>query len=187
MTGMEDSMVKLALVIALCGLIPAGAALALERVREAAGDQRLAGTIGEVRGKRLVLVARQGDHVTVDAERCATAATVGERVEFAGHPERDGEFEARRMTRAGGTVLACDDDGRDDRGANWRNDSRRLAATALVDAAAAIEAARRAGYPGVTDLEWERGAWKLRAADANGRAARLEVDGWTGQLAIRQR
>ncbi|MBV1799926.1 PepSY domain-containing protein [Siccirubricoccus sp. G192] len=179
MTGIEESMVKLALAIALCGLIPAGAALASERAREAAGGQRLAGTIGEIRGERLVLVTEQGGRVTVDAERCAAAATVGEKVEFTGHPERDGEFEARSMTRPGGAVLACDDDRRDDR--------HRLAAAAPVDAAAAIEAARRAGYPRVTDLEWERGAWKLRTADADGRAARLMVDGWTGQLSTRQR
>ena len=177
-------MVKLALAIALCGLVPAGAALASERAREAAGSQRLAGTIGEIRGERLVLVTEQGGRVTVDAERCAAAAAVGEKVELTGHPERDGEFEARSMTRPGGAVLACDDDRRD---ANRRDDRHRLAAAAPVDAAAAIEAARHAGYPRVTDLEWERGAWKLRAADADGRAARLAVDGWTGQLSTRQR
>lgn len=55
-----------------------------------------------------------------------------------------------------------------------------LAAIAPVDARAAVLAAGRAGYAGVTDIGWERGGWALRVAGMAGRGVR--VDGWTGRV-----
>ncbi len=175
MAGFDAGLVQLAAVIALCGLIPAGAALAGEHGRQDRGRESLAGRVEAVGHERITLLADDGRRIAVDADRCATAAAPGERISLAGHWDDDGEFEAKRMTRADGTTLACDDD--DDRQA-----AHRVAAVAPVDAAAAIGKAREAGYGPVTKAEWEKGAWRLRATDSSGRPVRLRVDGWTGQV-----
>ena len=58
---------------------------------------------------------------------------------------------------------------------------------AAVDAAGAIAAAQRAGYSAVTELEWECGAWQVKAADAQGVRATLRVDAATGAVSARRR
>lgn len=114
---MDANIMKLALVIALCGALPAGAALAREhraaQRREhphAAAMAQLAGIVEAVRRDRITLRAEDGRLLRVDADRCAAAAAPGERVMLLGRWEEDGEFEAKRLTRADGTVLLCGDD-----------------------------------------------------------------------------
>ncbi len=58
----------------------------------------------------------------------------------------------------------------------------RLPAAGDLDAARVVAAAERAGWRSVTAVEWERGAWKLRALDAEGRQARLRVDAQSGEI-----
>lgn len=60
-------------------------------------------------------------------------------------------------------------------------------AAARLDARAAIAAVHGAGYTAVTDLEWERGGWDVKAADAQGRRVALRVDATTGAVAPRGR
>lgn len=72
---------------------------------------------------------------------------------------------------------------RDDR----RAEESRAVAAARVDAAAAIAAVRAAGYGPVRDLEWERGRWEVKAADAEGRRVELRVDATTGAVTRRDR
>ncbi len=66
------------------------------------------------------------------------------------------------------------------RGTHGRAD--RLPAAGDLDAARVVAAAERAGWRSVTAVEWERGAWKLRALDAEGRQARLRVDAQSGEI-----
>lgn len=175
MAGFDASLMQLAAVVALCGLIPAGAALAGEHGRQDKNSVSLAGQVEAIGHKRITLLADGGRRIAVDADRCAAAIARGEQVSLTGHWERDGEFEAKRLIRADGTTLACED--RYDRQA-----AQRVAAAAPVDAAAAIGKAREAGFGPVTKAEWEHGAWRLRATDASGQPVRLRVDGWTGQV-----
>ncbi|MDB5374359.1 MAG: Peptidase propeptide and protein [Belnapia sp.] len=60
-------------------------------------------------------------------------------------------------------------------------------AAAAVDAGAAVAAVRNAGYGAVRDLEWERGAWEVKATDATGRSIELRVDATTGAVSRRDR
>jgi hypothetical protein len=63
----------------------------------------------------------------------------------------------------------------------------RAALSARVTAAEAIRAVEAAGYRGVTELEWERGAWEVKALTAEGARARLLVDGTTGAVTQKTR
>lgn len=175
MAGFDASLMQLAAVVALCGLIPAGAALAGEHGRHDRNSASLAGQVEAIGYKRITLRADDGRRITVDADRCAATAAQGERISLTGHWEHDGEFEAKRLVRADGTTLACDD--RYDRQA-----AQRVAAAAPVDAATAIAKAREAGFGPVVKVEWEHGAWRLRTVDGSGQPVRLRVDGWTGQV-----
>ena len=58
---------------------------------------------------------------------------------------------------------------------------------ATPDAPAAIGAVYGAGYTAVRELEWERGAWQVKAMDEQGRPARLRVDASTGSVTRRDR
>jgi hypothetical protein len=60
-------------------------------------------------------------------------------------------------------------------------------ANARFDAPAAIAAVYGAGYTAVSELEWERGGWQVKAADAQGRRVELRVDAATGAVAPRSR
>ena len=60
-------------------------------------------------------------------------------------------------------------------------------ATAAFDAPAAIGAVYGAGYTAVRELEWERGAWQVKAMDEQGRPAKLRVDASTGNVTRRDR
>ncbi len=53
---------------------------------------------------------------------------------------------------------------------------------ARFDAPAAIAAVYGAGYAAVTELEWERGGWEVKAAHAQGRRVTLRVDAATGAV-----
>jgi hypothetical protein len=59
--------------------------------------------------------------------------------------------------------------------------------TARFDAPAAIAAVLGEGYSAVSELEWERGAWQVKASDAQGRRVELRVDATTGAVAPRAR
>lgn len=52
---------------------------------------------------------------------------------------------------------------------------------------AAISAVYGAGYTDVRELEWERGAWQVKALDAQGRRVELRVDATTGVVTPRGR
>ncbi|WP_019013571.1 PepSY domain-containing protein [Elioraea tepidiphila] len=80
-------------------------------------------------------------------------------------------------------VLASDDGNRADR----RAGEAVAPSTARFDAPAAIAAVYGAGYSAVTELEWERGGWKVKAADAQGRRVTLRVDATTGAVTPRSR
>ncbi|MCA3281587.1 MAG: PepSY domain-containing protein [Roseomonas sp.] len=58
---------------------------------------------------------------------------------------------------------------------------------ARFDAPAAIAAVLGAGYSAVSELEWERGGWKAKAKDPQGRRVELRVDATTGAVAPRNR
>jgi hypothetical protein len=82
-----------------------------------------------------------------------------------------------------GAALASSDDSRADR----RAAEAVTPANARVDAPAAISAVYGAGYTAVRELEWEHGAWHVKATDAQGRRAELRVDATTGAVAPRRR
>lgn len=54
--------------------------------------------------------------------------------------------------------------------------------SASVDATAAIAAVRAAGYPTVASVDWEKGHWEVKALDAQGKRAKLDVDAKTGAV-----
>jgi len=57
-----------------------------------------------------------------------------------------------------------------------RAEQHRVMAGATVDAAGAIAAVRSAGYSAIRELEWDDGAWEIKARDAQGQKAKLRVD-----------
>lgn len=82
-----------------------------------------------------------------------------------------------------GAALASSDDNRADRsGAQAVTPG-----TAQFDAPAAIAAVLGAGYTAISELEWERGGWQVKANDAHGRRVELRVDAATGAVAPRGR
>lgn len=62
-----------------------------------------------------------------------------------------------------------------------------LPASVTFDAPAAIAAVYRAGYTALSELEWERGGWQVKAHDAAGQRVRLRVDPATGAVTPRTR
>ena len=54
--------------------------------------------------------------------------------------------------------------------------------SASVDATAAIAAVRAAGYPTIASVDWEKGRWEVKALDAQGKRAKLDVDAKTGAV-----
>jgi capsular polysaccharide biosynthesis protein len=81
-----------------------------------------------------------------------------------------------------GTALASPDRDRADRAA-----TAVTPANAPFNAPAAISAVYGAGYTAVSEVEWERGSWQVKAADAQGRSVELRVDATTGAVAPRGR
>jgi hypothetical protein len=79
-----------------------------------------------------------------------------------------------------GAALASSDD-------NRRAAEAMTPGTARFDAPAAIAAVVGAGYTAISELEWERGGWQVKATDAQGRRVELRVDAATGALAPRGR
>ena len=55
------------------------------------------------------------------------------------------------------------------------------------DAPAAVAAVLGAGYTAISELEWKRGGWQVKANDAQGRRVELRVDAATGAVAPRGR
>lgn len=82
-----------------------------------------------------------------------------------------------------GAALASSDDNRPDR----RTTEAVTPGTARFDAPAAIAAVLGAGYTAISELEWERGGWQVKANDAQGRRVELRVDATTGAVAPRSR
>ncbi len=82
-----------------------------------------------------------------------------------------------------GAALASPDDHRADR----RAAGAVTPGNARFDAPAAIAAVLGAGYTAVSELEWERGGWQVKAHDAQGRRVDLRVDATTGAVAPRGR
>lgn len=78
-----------------------------------------------------------------------------------------------------GIALAAPDSARDNRPAAV------TPANAPYGAPAAISAVYNAGYTAVRELEWEHGAWEVKALDANGRRVELRVDATTGAVTPR--
>jgi hypothetical protein len=60
-------------------------------------------------------------------------------------------------------------------------------AAPAMEAPAAIAAVYGAGYGVITEMEWERGGWTVKASDAAGRRIDLRVDGATGAVSTRGR
>ncbi|PWS35884.1 hypothetical protein DFH01_20160 [Falsiroseomonas bella] len=82
-----------------------------------------------------------------------------------------------------GAALASSDDNRAERSGAQAV----TPANARFDAPAAIAAVLGAGYTAVSELEWERGGWQVKANDAQGRRVELRVDAATGAVAPRGR
>lgn len=82
-----------------------------------------------------------------------------------------------------GAALASSDDNRPDR----RTAEVVTPGTARFDAPAAIAAVLGAGYTAISELEWGRGGWQVKASDAQGRRVELRVDATTGAVAPRSR
>ena len=165
----------LALALALHGIAPAALAADDDRGRAEPASRTLSGTATEVFGKHFILTLEDGRRVLVDLSVRGVVVTAGERVEVTGSDEA-GEFEATRLVRSDGTVVAVPDQAEPGR-------ERPSAVAAHVGAAGAIAAVERAGYTTVTELEWEDGAWEIEALDAQGRATKLRVDPSTGEVA----
>jgi hypothetical protein len=77
-----------------------------------------------------------------------------------------------------GAALASSDENRADR----RAAEAVTPGTARFDAPAAIAAVLGAGYTAIRELEWERGGWDVKAADAQGLRVELRVDAATGAV-----
>lgn len=91
-----------------------------------------------------------------------------------------------------GAALADSDADRAERSEGAARTERRAAdaatpGNARFDAPAAIAAVYGAGYTAVSELEWARGGWQVKAADAQGRRVELRVDAATGVVAPRSR
>lgn len=82
-----------------------------------------------------------------------------------------------------GIAAASGDTARDTR----RSAGTPTPGTAAFDAPAAIAAVYGAGYTAVSELEWEHGAWEVKAVDATGRRVELRVDATTGAVTRRGR
>jgi hypothetical protein len=99
---------------------------------------------------------------------------------------------ALAATLPAGAAFASSDTDRPGRAERAERSERRTAeavtpGNARFDAPAAIAAVYGAGYTAVTELEWERGGWQVKAADAEGRRVALRVDAATGAVAPRSR
>lgn len=57
---------------------------------------------------------------------------------------------------------------------------------AHVNAAAAVAAAQAAGLGTIRSVEWEHGAWKVKAIGSDGRRAEIYVDAQTGAITPRR-
>lgn len=57
-----------------------------------------------------------------------------------------------------------------------RAEQHRVMAAATVDAAGAIAAVKAAGYSVIREVDWDDGAWEIKANDAQGQKAKLRVD-----------
>jgi len=169
----------LALTLALFGGAPVAALADDGSHRKAEASLTHLGTVAEVFGKHFVLTLESGRRILVEVPRRDVTLSPGDRLEVTGSDE-EGEFEATRLVRSDGSVITGHGDS-----ANRPKDkaSREGSpATARVGAAAAIAASERAGYPVITELEWEDGAWEVEALNAEGRPAKLRVDAETGEV-----
>jgi uncharacterized membrane protein YkoI len=84
---------------------------------------------------------------------------------------------------AGAALASSDQGGRENRSGR----ESRMPANIAINAAAAISAVQAAGYTAITELDWERGAWEVKASDPQGQRARLRVDATTGAVSRRER
>ncbi|MDO9713346.1 PepSY domain-containing protein [Paracraurococcus lichenis] len=146
-----------------------------------AAPQALSGTVAEVFGKHFVLMLESGRRILVEVPRRDVIVSPGERIEVTGSDE-EGEFEASRLVRGDGSVVTEDAKSGANRSEEDKGGREGSPATARVGAAAAIAASERAGYPVITELEWEDGAWEVEALNAQGRPAKLRVDASTGEV-----
>ncbi len=170
----------LALTLALFGGAPVTALADDDLHGKAEASQTHPGTVAEVFGKHFVLTLESGRRILVEVPRRDVILSPGERLEVTGSDE-EGEFEATRLVRSDGSVITEHSNSakRPEEDKGRREGSP---ATARVGAAAAIAASERAGYPVITELEWEDGAWEIEALNAEGRPAKLRVDATTGEV-----
>ncbi|MBR0660640.1 PepSY domain-containing protein [Neoroseomonas oryzicola] len=82
-----------------------------------------------------------------------------------------------------GPALASSDDNRPERSGTQAV----TPASVRFEAPAAVAAVLGAGYSAISEFEWERGAWEVKADDAQGRRVELRVDATTGAVAPRDR
>lgn len=68
-----------------------------------------------------------------------------------------------------------------------RSEEQRAITAAAVDAAGAIAAVRAAGYGTIREVDWERGAWAVKATGSAGQRVALRVDAQSGAVTPRQR
>jgi hypothetical protein len=141
----------------------------------------LSGITAEVFGKHFILALGDGRRILVEVPRRDVILSPGERVEVTGTDE-EGEFEASRLVRGDGSVVTEQSQSGADRLEGDKGGQGTSPATARVNAAAAITASERAGYPVITELEWEDGAWEVEALDVQGRPAKLRIDASTGEV-----
>jgi hypothetical protein len=169
------------LALALALFIDVPAALADDAIQGNAkpAPQTLSGTTAEVFGKHFILILQDGRRILVEVPRRDVILSTGERVEVTGEDE-EGEFEASRLVRGDGSVVT--EQGDANRLSEAKAGREASPAAARVNAAAAIAATERAGYPVITELEWEDGAWEVEALDVRGRSAKLRIDASTGEV-----
>ena len=176
----------LALTLAL--FIEAPVALADDDVQGNAKPtpQTFSGTTAEIFGKHFILTLQDGRRILVEVPRRDVVLSPGERVEVTGEDE-EGEFEASRLVRGDGSIVTEQSQGDANRQGEAKAGPEASPATARVNAAAAIAASERAGYPVITELEWEDGAWEVEALDVQGRSAKLRIDASTGEVTSRSK
>jgi hypothetical protein len=161
----------------------APAALANDELQGKAdpASQTLSGITAEVFGKHFILTLDNGRRILVEVPRRDVILSPGERVEVTGTDE-EGELEASRLVRGDGSVVTELSQSGSNRLEGDKAGREGSPATARVSAAAAIAASERAGYPVITELEWEDGAWEVEALDGQGRPAKLRIDASTGEV-----
>jgi hypothetical protein len=160
MFGIEESILLLAAVIALLGLVPSGMALAADRARGTAGAEK------GMRPAGLTKTPRHGSPLR--------QSRVGRQVV----PGPEEAVDATDNRGPSPTARAA---------ARWRPGPNAWRSPAVKATIGATAITRAEGTAPMTELEWEHGAWRLRTRDAATLPAWLQADGWTGPVGAHSR